>query len=428
MFDSLHPVRDLTGFVVPEIGRLVETGDPSEPYRLLDPAGEPVIAVALYFADLQAASRKNSTIRSYGLDLLRWFRFLWALGIEWDRATQAEARDFTRWMAVADKPVRVHWRRQRQGITEPSPRPKGRPRPGTPNPVTGKLTPDDKYALRTRAHFETVARGFYDFHRDFGTGPILNPFPLARSRRAGRANAHHNPMDPFSNERQGRYRPTVPKRIPRRIPDEKFNELFAALKYNRDRALLAHWISTGARAEELLTSKEKDALPGQQLIGVIRKGTDDYQQLPASPDAFVWLRLAQEEAWSKGAPRGRNQTLWWTLRRPWRPLSYHAARAMFDRANDLLGSNWTLHDLRHTAAYRMARDPQVKLTNVQWVLGHAHLSTTEIYLPPDRDEMIQDLAAHHARQARKLEEPAPPPPPAPGYNTESLNVLFGGRP
>ncbi|MEU8832405.1 site-specific integrase [Streptomyces sp900116325] len=427
MLDPPHPVRDLTSFVVPEIGRLDDTGDLNEPYRLIDPAGDRVVAVAVYFADLQAAARKNSTIRSYGMDLLRWFRFLWALEIPWDRATQAEARDFTRWMAVADKPVRVHWRRKRQGSTEPSPRPKGRPQPGTPNRVTGKPTPGDKYALTTRAHFETVVRGFYDFHRDFGTGPILNPFPLARSRRAGRANAHHNPMDPFNNERQGRYRPTVPKRIPRRIPDEKFNELFAALKYNRDRALLAQWVSTGARAEELLTSKEKDALPGQQLIGVIRKGTDEYQQLPASPDAFVWLRLAQEEAWQKGAPRGRNQTLWWTLRRPWRPLSYHAARAMFDRANDLLGSNWTLHDLRHTAAYRMARDPEVRLTNVQWVLGHAHLSTTEIYLPPDRDEMIQDLVAHHARQARKREEPAPPPPPAPGYNTESLNVLFGGR-
>ncbi|WP_399139570.1 tyrosine-type recombinase/integrase [Streptomyces sp. NBUA17] len=411
---------------MPEIGRLVETGDPNEPYRLLDPAGDVVVPAAVFFADLQAASRKDATIRSYGMDLLRWFRFLWALGIPWDCATQAEARDFCRWMAVADKPVRVHWRRKKQGITEPSPRPKGRPRPGTPNPVTGKPTLDNKYAVTTRAHFETVVRGFYDFHRDFGTGPILNPFPLTWSRRAGRANAHHNPMEPFSNERQGRYRPTVPKRIPRRIPDEKFNELFAALKYNRDRALLAHWVSTGARADELLTSKEKDALPGQQLIGVIRKGTDDYQQLPASPDAFVWLRLAQEEAWRKGAPRGRNQTLWWTLRRPWRPLTYHAARAMFDSANDLLGSNWTLHDLRHTAAYRMARDPELPLTDVQWILGHAHLSTTEIYLPADRDEVIQDLVAHHARQAKKREEPAPAPP-APGYNAESLNVLFGVR-
>ncbi|MGH3590792.1 MAG: tyrosine-type recombinase/integrase, partial [Pseudonocardiaceae bacterium] len=41
---------------------------------------------------------------------------------------------------------------------------------------------------------------------------------------------------------------------------------------------------------------------------------------------------------------------------------------------------WSLHDLRHTAAYRMARDPEMPLTDVQWVLGHAHLSTTQRYL------------------------------------------------
>ena len=28
-----------------------------------------------------------------------------------------------------------------------------------------------------------------------------------------------------------------------------------------------------------------------------------------------------------------------------------------------LGSNWSLHDLRHSAAYRMARDPGVPLTD-----------------------------------------------------------------
>src|SRR2546429_6032922 len=60
-----------------------------------------------------------------------------------------------------------------------------------------------------------------------------------------------------------------------------------------------------------------------------------------------------------------------------RPLTYHAARAMFTRANAALGANWTLHDLRHTAAYRMARDPDMPLTDVQWILGHAHLSTTQ---------------------------------------------------
>lgn len=119
-----------------------------------------------------------------------------------------------------------------------------------------------------------------------------------------------------------------------------------------------------------------DVDPGGQLITVIRKGTRAIQLLPASPDAFVWLRLYQAQMQGL-VPTGPDEPLWWTLRRPFRPLAYHAARAMFVRANASLGSNWSIHDLRHTAAYRMARDPQVPLTDVQWVLGHASLATTQ---------------------------------------------------
>jgi integrase len=37
---------------------------------------------------------------------------------------------------------------------------------------------------------------------------------------------------------------------------------------------------------------------------------------------------------------------------------------MFTRAGTALGGRWRLHDLRHTAAYRMARDPAMPLTSV----------------------------------------------------------------
>ncbi|MFI8886567.1 tyrosine-type recombinase/integrase [Streptomyces sp. NPDC053813] len=425
MVDLQDPGRDLENLVLPEAGRLAETDDPWEPYRLLDPSYELVRPVAVYFADLQAAGTPATTIRSFGMDLLRWYRFLWVLEVEWNRATRAEARDFMRWMQIADKPTRVHWRLRGKETAGVVPAAKlARPEPGTPNPVTGKRTPGKKYAASTRAHSETVLRMFYDFHLDQGTGPIINPFPLDRSRRAGRANAHHNPLDIFAKERKGRYRPTVPKRIPRRIPEGKFNELFAALKYNRDRALLAFWVSTGARAEELLTARQADANPGEQLAAVVRKGSREIQRLPASPDAFVWLRLYQEEARRDGIPRGRHLPLWWTLRRPWRPLNYHAARAMLNRANGLWGANWSLHDLRHTASYCMARDPELPLTDVQWGLGHRLITTTQIYLPSSEDEVITSVLAHHARQARKRENPQPQPV-APGYDPASLTNLFG---
>jgi site-specific recombinase XerC len=115
------------------------------------------------------------------------------------------------------------------------------------------------------------------------------------------------------------------------------------------------------------------------VISVVRKGSRAVQQLPASPDAFVWLRLYQQELQGR-IPKGRLQPLWWTLRgRPLRPLTYYAALAALKRVQEVLGTDYTWHDIRHTAAYRMAQDPETPLTDVQWVLGHASLTSTQIY-------------------------------------------------
>ncbi len=153
---------------------------------------------------------------------------------------------------------------------------------------------------------------------------------------------------------------------------------------------------------------------------MIRKGTRCLQELPASPDAFVWLRLYQAQMQGL-VPAGRDQPLWWTLRRPFRALAYDAARAMFTRASAALGANWSLHDLRHSAAYRMARDPAMPLADLQWVMGHAHLSTTQVYLNPLPGDVIETVLAFHARQGERGGHAAP----SPGYSAESLKVLFG---
>ena len=210
-------------------------------------------------------------------------------------------------------------------------------------------------------------------------------------------------MEPHRNERSGLYRPKVPTRIPRSVPDEQFNEIFARLPSHRDRALVAFYVSTGARASELLSVTLGGVDPGRQLIRVIRKGSGAVQELPASSDAFVWFRLYQVEMGDL-IPTGRRQPLWWTLRRPVHPLSYHGVHRMFERANVAAGTEATLHSLRHTAAYRMAEDPTLPLTDVQEVLGHAHLTTTQIYLTPRKEDVIRRVMAHHAEQTRRAKE------------------------
>ena len=72
----------------------------------------------------------------------------------------------------------------------------------------------------------------------------------------------------------------------------------------------------------------------------------------------------------------------------------------------------------------MARDAAMSLADVQWVLGHAQLTTTQLYLSPVPEEVIAAVLAHHARRAAGPERAA-----ADGkgiaYRAESLNTLFG---
>ena len=49
----------------------------------------------------------------------------------------------------------------------------------------------------------------------------------------------------------------------------------------------------------------------------------------------------------------------------------------------------------------MAEDPALPLTDVQFVLGHAQLTTTQIYLTPRKEDVIRRVLAHHAEQTRR---------------------------
>ena len=71
----------------------------------------------------------------------------------------------------------------------------------------------------------------------------------------------------------------------------------------------------------------------------------------------------------------------------------------------------------------MIRDPHLSLADVQWVLGHAHITTTEIYLAPSPEEVITHVLAHHERQ--RTAQAKPPALPAPGYRPDVLAALFG---
>jgi hypothetical protein len=156
---------------LPRVGAVVKGPSLSLPYVVTDAAGREVEPVSGYLRDLQLSDASPLTCRSYGYDLLRWFRVLWAVDVGWVQATEREAAALVGWLRAAQNP-----QRQRS-------RPGGYPE-GSVNPKTGKPAPASGYTPATTAHNLTVVHGFYEFHRQFGRGPVVSPggWPASQGR------------------------------------------------------------------------------------------------------------------------------------------------------------------------------------------------------------------------------------------------------
>ncbi|MFI0897703.1 tyrosine-type recombinase/integrase [Streptomyces sp. NPDC020983] len=397
---SLHR-QLMEGLVmVPKVGSVVRLDTQHPQYAVLGADGAPVAPVEAYLRDLSLSDSRPLTVRSYAYDLLRWHRFLWLLDVTWDRATGAEVDAMVGWLRSAPNPQRRRFKT-------------GAPEPGAVNPRTGKRHLKAGYAPTTINHCLTVVSSFYDFHSEYGRGPLISPVPASKEQRE--ALAHSAPSAPLPPFRRGRWRQRVPKADPRAIPDAMWDEFFAVLTHDRDRAAILLYVSSGARAEELLGVTPADIDWQGQTFYVITKGTQEREKIPASPQALVILAAYLD---ASGMPPS-DERVFRTRRGPDRPLSYWAMRRVIQRANAKLGTNWTLHDLRHTAAERMANDPNLTLVEVQAILRHKELSTTGRYLRARVEDLFDALQAHY-------NAPKPQPTMAPGYDPEDFKAVFGG--
>lgn len=355
--------------------------------------------VAAWITDLMVSDASPNTCRAYCYGLLTWFRVLWTIDTDWERATEGDVAAMVGWMRTARNPQRRRFR----SASAPA---------GAVNPKTGKRHLPDRYGPSTINLALAAVRGFYEFHARFGMGPVLNPVP--ESRREATLNRHRDLDTPRTRVRRGRLRQKSPRLTPRAIPDETWEELFAELGSDRDRALLACYVSSGARASELLGVCLADIdWPGQRLW-VVSKGSRIRRLVPLSPDAVMWLARYVASC-GRSDP---NEIAWRTLRGQDRPLTYSALRRVLQRANDKLGTNWTLHDLRHTAGVRMSGDPALTLTDVQTILGHADISTMTLYTVPRVEEMFDRLHDYYTR-------PWPAPVLPAGYDPLDMETIFG---
>ena len=385
---------------VPRLGMVRAGSTGSLPFLVVDEAGVEVEPFTVFLRDLMLTDMSPLTARSYGNDLLRWWRLLRVLGVRWDHATRDEVEVLVGWMRSADNPQR-HRRRPDSSAA------------GSVNRRTRKQALSQGYAPATINHTLSVLGSFYAFHAQFGRGPVVNPVPTSASRRARLA--HRSPIEAQAEHRRAPLRQKPPALLPRAIPDGLVQELIVAMRSNRDQALLALYLSSGARASELLGVRGGQVDWTRQQVWVVSKGTRALQPVPASPEALLHLARYFEE---HGTP-AEGEIIWRALRGQPRPLSYFAARRVLQRANALLGTDWTLHDLRHTTIERMVSDPALTLADVMTVTRHQRVASLDPYLRPRVDEVFERLQQHYA-------QPRPSQTLTPGYDAEDFRAVFGG--
>jgi integrase/recombinase XerD len=167
-------------------------------------------AANAYLVDLADTFARPLTLRSYGYDILRWLRFLAGVGVAFDEAVRSDYTDFRRWLIA-------------HGKTGGSRRPRTTGGDGRRlNAVTGKAAPDDQdFDPATIRHSRVVLHEWYEFLRERGLRPLVNPIPSSRRRDgdAGRADAHHNPLEPFGRGGRRRVDPPKPEVMPRHLSD-----------------------------------------------------------------------------------------------------------------------------------------------------------------------------------------------------------------
>lgn len=390
--------------VVPRVGSVaagqIQDG---QPWRLLDADGSEVGFISAWLRELWVSGYSPGTLRSYAFDLLSWLRFLDAVEVEWAAATREDVRDWVLWH-------RIRGNGQRFRTAEA-----GRPAAGTVNAKTGKSYLGGSYSRAYINHQLSVVSGFYDFAVEGGLGPLRNPVPKARRSLDAVTGNGHTGERPVT--RRAPYRQRITSRTPRALSDSLYDEVFASLRNTRDRALVAVAVGAGLRASELLSMQRGRLRADAYTAEVIPKGGQgEWVLVPIPPPAFVWIARYLAER----PPGPPDEPVWMTVRGQRRPLTYWALRQVLEAANQKVGTNVTMHDLRHTFCMRLAADEDMTATDLQHLMRHASLTTTQTYLRPRIDDMVTKLAEHWNRP------PTPPPTPAAGYDPDDLKVLFGG--
>ncbi|MDR9837836.1 site-specific tyrosine recombinase XerD [Herbaspirillum huttiense] len=256
------------------------------------------------------------------------------------------------------------------------------------------------YQERAKALYETQAEDLnaYFAARHDETKPSSSNRRLAVLKRFFQLalRQHHVAADPCLKLRSARQ----PQRLPKTMSEGQVEALLAAPDVStplglRDRAMIELMYASGLRVSELVTLKSIEVGMNEGVLRVTGKGSKT-RLVPFGEEAGAWMARYLAEARSqilqgqiddalfvtaRGGPMTRQ--MFWTL------IKKYALQAG-------ITVRLSPHTLRHAFATHLLNHG-ADLRVVQLLLGHADISTTQIYTHVARERLKQLHAAHHPR-------------------------------
>jgi len=196
-------------------------------------------------------------------------------------------------------------------------------------------------------------------------------------------------------------RPLRAERFPKTLSEKNIEDLLAAPDTDaplglRDRALLELLYATGLRVSELIGLKVFELSLNDQVLRATGKG-DKQRLVPLGEVAADWLTRyfaaarpqilkgrSSDHVFVTGRGSGMTRQMAWTL------IKKHALTAGIPAARispHVLRHAFATHLLNHGADLRV----------VQLLLGHADISTTQVYTHVARERLKQLHQHHHPR-------------------------------
>ncbi len=195
--------------------------------------------------------------------------------------------------------------------------------------------------------------------------------------------------------------PARPSRLPKVMSEKQVDALLEAPDLDtplgqRDRAMLETLYASGMRVSELVNLKIHEVGFNEGVIRVIGKGSKE-RLVPLGEQAIDWLTDYLNEARPEILKGQQSEDLFVTARGGamtrqafWQLIKRYAPQAGIDPAK------LSPHVLRHAFATHLLNHG-ADLRVVQLLLGHADITTTQIYTHVARERLKRLHAMHHPR-------------------------------